>query len=276
MPQENPHWEIKSVAKSLDIVDYIQEQDGATINDLTSSINLSKSTAYKHLKTLSERGYLTKEGDEYHIGVRFFHKGEYARTRKVGHRLAAQAVQDLAEKTDEEVDFLVGNNGKMIVIYESYHPDNPYGDDLTHPVEVREFAGAYYHMNTIAAGKATLASLSRDRVEEIIDQWGLPSLTEQTITNRSELYEELEHIRDQGFACQDEEYAKGLRSVAKVVHGADGNPLGAISVSGPIYRLQGEKFEEDLPNALIETVDELEEMIEKRRKEEIGSESLES
>ena len=267
MTRKNPSWEIKSTGKSLDIVDFIQRTDGATISELLEEFDLSKSTLYKHLKTLKTRGYLTKEGEEYHVGLRFFHRGEYARTRRVGYRLAAQAVQELAKETGEETDFHVENDGRMIVIYESYHPDNPYGEDLNHPVEIREFAGTYYNMHSIAAGKATLATYSREQVEDIIDQWDLPARTDHTITSRERLFEELDQIREEGYARNDEEYADGLRAIATTVTAADGTLLGTLSVSGPVYRMAGEKYETQLPNLLTETASDLEASIRKKRRE---------
>lgn len=272
MERKHSQSEIASIRKSLQIVDLIQEQDGATITEIVGKMGLSKSTVYKHLNTLSNRGYITKSGEEYNIGLRFFHRGEYARTRKLGYKLAAETVQELANETNEETDFLVENYGRMLAIYESYHPENPYRDRITHPSEFREFAGTYYPIHSIAAGKATLAAYSQDRVKQILNQWGLPQQTEQTIRSEGALFEELEQIRERGYARSDEEFADGLRSIAKTVTDVDGSLLGAFAISGPTYRMSGEKYEEELPKLLNEKVEDFEDTLNERMQDQLDTE----
>jgi len=107
------------------------------------------------------------------------------------------------------------------------------------------------HIYTVGVGKAILAQLSRDRVMEIVERHGLLKRTEQTITDPDELCAELEEIRDAGVAFDDEEYGNGLRCVAAPVMGPNERVLGAISVSGPSSRLQGEYYRDELPGTKV-------------------------
>jgi len=79
---------------------------------------------------------------------------------------------------------------------------------------------------------------------------GLPQATENTITDPDALGERLETVRRRGFALNDEERLKGLRCVAVPVTADSGEVLGAISVSGPTTRMQGDRFRSDLPARL--------------------------
>jgi DNA-binding IclR family transcriptional regulator len=87
---------VKTTERSLETVDTIQVQNGATLSNLESELDIARSTLHKHLQTLISHGYVTKEGETYNLGLKFFVRGEYARTRKKQYKFAAEAVQDLA------------------------------------------------------------------------------------------------------------------------------------------------------------------------------------
>jgi DNA-binding IclR family transcriptional regulator len=116
-------------------------------------------------------------------------------------------------------------------------------------------------MQVTGAGKAILAEYPDRKVERIIDQWGLPPRTENTLTSETEFFAELEQIRERGYAISDGEYAEGLRSVAKVVENPNGGVFGALNVAGPTYRMNGVVLEREIPNALEEASEALEEAI---------------
>ncbi|MEA5406232.1 IclR family transcriptional regulator C-terminal domain-containing protein [Haloarculaceae archaeon H-GB2-1] len=113
-------------------------------------------------------------------------------------------------------------------------------------------------MHSTASGLAILAAYPTARVEEIINQWGLPAKTDYTITSQAELFTELDRIRDQGYAVDDQGYTEGMRSIGKAVHAPDGSVLGALSVSGPTYRVDGAVLEREIPETLLDVVETLE------------------
>ncbi|MFA9418397.1 IclR family transcriptional regulator [Natrinema sp. HArc-T2] len=252
---------VRTTEQSLQIIDAVQSFNGATLAELVDHFDLARSTIHRHLTTLRHHGYIVKEGEQYHLGLKFYNRGEYARSRKQSYQLAVEAVQDIADTTNEEVDFLVANDGRAITVYESYHPDNTYQDEVLHPTETARHAGTCYHMHCIAGGKALLAELEDDELDRIIDQWGLPKRTENTITSREALFQDLEQIRERGIALSDEEYADGLRAVGRRILSSDGSVLGSLAVSAPKYRMQGEIFTDEVPDLLVTAVDELEEQL---------------
>lgn len=247
---------LETTARSLELLEAIRRKGGATLAELAAELSLATSTVYKHLATLQSNGYLIKEGETYHVGFRFLHFGEHARSRIPGNRSIDEAVQQLAEETTEGVDFIVEDHGQIITVSESYHKWVKYVEEEGDGYRAR--TGTYYPIHTSASGKALLAAFSRERVEAIVDRRGLERLTENTITDEEELFAELDRIRERGFAIGDEEYTEGLRSVGIAVHAPDGTPIGAMSVSGPSYRLRGSVLRERLPSTLQATVEDLE------------------
>lgn len=249
---------VRTTERSLAIVGLVQRRGGAGLATLVDELDLAKSTVYKHLCTLERNGYLVKEDGTYHIGLKFHHRGEYARLRKRGYRLAGRTVRDLAERTNEEVDFVVENDGRVITIHESYHPSNPYHDEVDFSAGDLSRSGTYYHMHCTAAGKAILAGLPAERVESIVEKWGLPERTDRTRTTLRALYEDLERARERGYAVADEEYADGLRAIGVAVENPDGSLLGGLSMSVPTYRREDGGFEEDASRLIREAAADLE------------------
>jgi DNA-binding IclR family transcriptional regulator len=94
-----------------------------------------------------------------------------------------------------------------------------------------------------AVGKAMMAYLSEAQVETIARKQGFKSLTANTITSLHELKTDLATIRKRGYAIDDEENEEGVRCVGCVVRGYSGEPVAAISISGPAFRVTKEKVE---------------------------------
>lgn len=262
MTADPDHESIKTTERSLDIVRVVQERGGVRIGDVVEEFGMAKSTAYKHLRTLESRGYLAKEGERYYIGLKFMNRGEYARVRKPGYRIAEEVVDDLADRTDHEVDFLVENDGRSIAVHFSYDTRNPFQDLNADPTNKHWRKGTYYHLHCIAAGKAILSQLPRDRVDEIVDRWGLPARTERTITDSDELHEELDRIREQGFAYSEGEYTDGMAAIAMPVTEPTGDLLGGLAVNGPTYNFQNADRRAELQSTLDDVVTSFEARLE--------------
>jgi IclR family acetate operon transcriptional repressor len=252
---------VKTTRTSLEIISTIREADGARVSDIVDAHGMAKSTAHKHLTTLERAGYLTKSGEVYHIGFKFLNLGEYARERWYWFSAVKAAVEELAERTEEECDFVVDDHGRVITVAESYHKWAKYGTE-DGSKRYRANIGTYYPIHATGSGLAILSAYSRERVESIVDEWGLPSLTDHTITTREELFAALDRARERGYAVGDRYYTDGLRSVGQPVTAPDGTVLGALSVSGPTYRIDGPVLDREVPQALAAVVDSLESELE--------------
>ncbi|MDR5672195.1 DNA-binding transcriptional regulator, IclR family [Halalkaliarchaeum sp. AArc-CO] len=256
MLADPPGSTLDTTERSLALLEAIKRREGATMTELAEELSLAVSTVFKHLATLESNGYLIKEEDTYHVGFRFLNLGEHARSRLPGNQAIDEAVHRLAEETTEEVDFIVEDHGRIITVSESYHKWVKYAEGGSNGYRAR--MGTYYPIHSTASGKAILATYSRERVDSIVDRWGLEAVTENTITDREQLYEELNRTEERGFALGDEEYTEGLRSVGMAVRDGDGNTVGSMSVSGPSYRLTGDVFRERIPASLRTVVEKLE------------------
>jgi DNA-binding IclR family transcriptional regulator len=240
---------LKTTERSFDVAEALKELDGARVTEVADYLGISKSVVHGHLSTLLQRGYLVKEGDEYHLGLRFANLGEYAKTRKSAFSNVKQMATDLAAETNLESDFIVDENGRGVYLKTEIGTTDP---------NLYPAVGDRVYLHSTAAGKSILANYPRARVESVIDRWGLPAQTENTITDREELLERLETVRELGYGINKGENKPGIRAVGSCVTAPDGSILGAVAVSGPKYRMKGEYFREELPKIVLRYVEELE------------------
>jgi DNA-binding IclR family transcriptional regulator len=95
--------------------------------------------------------------------------------------------------------------------------------------------------------------LPESRVDDIVSEVGLPQVTSNTITDPDTLFAELETVRERGYSFADEEQMTNIRAVAAPITLEDGTVAGALAISGPTSRLQGEQFREELPQKVVDT-----------------------
>lgn len=220
------------------------------MSEIASELDLANSTVHAHLTTLRNHELVVKEGNVFHLGIKLFHFGEQARHRKPEYEIVRRHAHELSNRLNEEVAFAITEHGRSVIIF----------DENNDPAKQGFQVGRYFHMHNSASGKAMLAEWSRERVDEVLDRWGLPQETENTIQSRAELYEELARTRERGYALNDQEALEGLMAIGMAITNPDGSVLGSLDVSGPPYRLS----EERIVPELRETVTEIEHEIASR------------
>jgi IclR family transcriptional regulator, acetate operon repressor len=227
---------VQSVDRALSIIETLAEDDeGYRLSDLAVRTGLSTSTVHRLLATLEKRRFVQFDRTEskWHIGAQSFSVGAtFARRRN----FAAQAMpylRKLRDQTRETANLAVVDDESIVVLIRA---------------ESREImrsltkVGGRVAMVASGVGKAVLATYADKDVNAIIRHHGMPRLTEKSIVRPSDLFRQLEIIRKQGYAVDDEEACMGIRCVAAVVYSDCSEPLAAISVSGMTSRLTDDRL----------------------------------
>lgn len=238
MTKMNEPRTIDAVQTTLEIIERLQELDNAGVTELANELGLSKGTVHCHLATLIRNDYVTKDGEKYQLSLRYLDLAETVKDRLEIYDVIKTEVDDLAEESNNIAQFAMEEHGHAVYLYKARGKKD---------IQTASSIGKREHLHCISLGKAMLAHFPEERVDEIVERHGLPKYTDQTITTRDELIDELERVRDRGYAIDDEEVIEGLRCIAAPVKRADGSVLGAVSVSGPSTRMNGDAFEEDYP-----------------------------
>jgi DNA-binding IclR family transcriptional regulator len=219
---------IKSLEKTVEIIDLLKRRRSAHLGEVAEELDLNKSTVHNHLSTLREHEYVVKDGEEYRLSLQFLHIGGVLRNEIDLYEAAKPKLDRLAEDTGALVTLATHERGLGTVLYRAKGAD---------AVEIDTHVGSQLTLHNSGLGKAILGHLPRTRVEEIVDERGLPAATENTITDEAELYDELDEVRERGWAFDDEENWRGLRCVGAPILTDEGVVKGAISISVPKSQL---------------------------------------
>lgn len=240
---------VNAIETTITVVKALRKHESIGITDLAEEVDLPKSTVFNHLKTLEENEFVVNEGGSYRLGCQFLELGAKARKYHGVHKVARQEVNQLAKETGEISALLVEEYGLGVFLHRSE------GEQAVH---LDSYTGQRIHLHGAALGKAILASLPREEVEKIIEKRGLPELTANTITDREELFEELDVVSERGVAFDDQERLDGLRSVAVPIKDGEDDVLGSLSIAGPSSRIRDERFRETIPTKLEDVVNLIE------------------
>lgn len=244
----NPVSKVKTTETSLKLVTALKRLETATIDELADNLGLASSTVHRHLTTLHEYGYVTKTGKTYRIGLQFLTVGGVAQRRITGYPIIKQKVDLLADKTDERAQFIVEEQGERIYLYTEVGASS---------VQTGAHIGKRGTIHNSAAGKAILAELPERTARDIIDRRGLRKSGPNSITNEQEFWRDLEEVREKGYALNLQETTEGVHAVGAAVSVAEGEVVGALSVSGPSTRLKKSRLEDEIADLILSATNEI-------------------
>jgi len=248
MPSRTPRT-IDAVQKTCRIIETLQENGEMGITDLTAEVDYSKSTVHGHLATLVQEGIVVKDSHTYRLSLRFLDVAESVVNQIVDNTIVREQVRELADETGEVVHFGTEENGRVIYTAKSS------GEAA---VKTESRIGKQMPMHSTSLGKAMLAEFPRERVDEIIEEHGLPARTENTLTEPEALYQDLAEIQERGFSIDDKENIPGVRCVGTSVTLPEGEVIGALSIVGPSERMTDERIFDGLQEKLAEAANVIE------------------
>lgn len=242
-------YEIKALKNAFEIVEKLSQSEGETTTSLAQDMGMPTSTVSDYLKTLEKLRYVVKIDGEYHPSFRFLKIGEARRYRNRVFQIAEAEVKQIAAKTDEWAGLLIEEHGKAVLL------EMESGEQ---GIDFFTFPGYSLFLHTTAPGKAILAHKSEEFIEHVIEEYGLPTMTDQTITDRAELMEKLVEIRKQGYAVDYSERVQGMSCIAAPILDRKEKPHGAITVCLPTQRLENdEEYKTELVEIVLEAANQI-------------------
>jgi IclR family transcriptional regulator, KDG regulon repressor len=239
-----------SVGKALALLEAFRDANRALgVTDLARIAGLPKSTAYRLLSILRERGLVERSGSGYCLGARLFELGNsvpYCHPRGL-REVASPHLMHLYEASHETVHLAVLDGTEVLFI------DRLCGDS---PPAAASRVGSRLAAEAAALGKVMLAFSDGKTVAQVLAR-GLQRLSPYTIVQPQHFIEHLRVVRSAGLAFDREEAFVGLACVAAPVLGADGRALAAVSLAGPSHRFRPEDFGERLRRATSDISREL-------------------
>lgn len=240
---------VKTTETSLDVLELLFEDGPLSLAAVKEQTGQTTSTTHRHLSTLRERGYVIKDGSKYRISFKFLTFGGDLRRRIPGYPMIKRKVDELAEQTDERAQFIVREGIERVYIYTEIG---------NNPVQTGAHTGTRGAIYSSAAGKSIIANLTQQKRENLLEAIELQSTGPNTITERADLREELDQVRERGYALNLEETTGGVHAIGAPIKGHDKEIIGALSVSGPATRLKSERLEDDILDLVLAATNELE------------------
>lgn len=223
---------IQSIERAFAILEEIaRHRAGVSLAELSKRLGLHSSTAFHLVQTMVGLGYVRQMPDSrrYRIGRPVFALANACLDDIELTTLATPVLEALSASTGETAHFGVRSGGGEVVVVAKTPGAGAF--------QLTDRVGVVRPAHATALGKALLAALPPARFERYLAQAKLTSLSPKTITDPEWLRREIERIREDGIAFDDGEFDAEIRCLAAAVHDFTGAVIGAIGVSGPLWRL---------------------------------------
>lgn len=217
---------IMSVKKALSILIAFKELETEELglSELSSYLNIPKSTLSFLMNTLEEDGFIRKtEPGKYCLGLKLFELGNLVGQQLDLRKRSLPHLRSIVDILGETVHLAILNQDQAFYIEKV---EGKYTTSI--PSQV----GRHNPLHCTGVGKVLLAHLEQSEINRIIKQKGLNRLTKNTICDAKSLFAELKKIRSQGYALDNEEFEKGLLCFAAPIRNHKGLVVAAISISG--------------------------------------------
>lgn len=231
---------IQSVARALTIIDTMAEAGGElALNEISGRLGLAKTTVHGLISTLKVFGYVQQSSfnGKYRLGVRLFEVGNIVSNGWEVRVVAVPYIQKLVEEMGETVHLAMLDKQEVLYIDKR---------ESSGSLRIVSQVGMRLPAHCTGVGKVLMAHLAPEERRQIVELKGLQRYTRNTITDPAALEAELERVKKQGYAVDNEEIMDSLRCVAAPIRDQGGNVVSAVSISGPISRMQGARFQKAL------------------------------
>ncbi|HEY9081252.1 IclR family transcriptional regulator [Magnetovibrio sp.] len=228
--------QVQSLCRALSILNVIADDDhGMTMTDISQRAGLPMSTTHRLLTTLQHERYVRYDNDQslWKMGVQAFIIGNaFVRSRDI-IATSRPFMAALMEKSGETVNLAVADQGECIYLAQV---------ECRQMMRVQAKPGSRVPIHSSAVGKALLAAMPVEKAKKFIQMREFERATDNTVIDQQALCKEIEEVRETGFAYDDEEHCVGLRCVASAIFDEFGEPIAAVSLSGPMARVGDDRF----------------------------------
>ena len=242
------HGSVQSIDRVLDIIEALSTApQGMSLSDLAAMTDLHVSTAHRLVTALVDRGYAKKDTGrgKYRLTLRLFEIGSSA-SRVLGLLSASkQFLDELADFSQEAVHLVERDSDEVVYLYKS--------EPAQQLVRMSSCVGCRNPMYCTGVGKSILAFLPEAEAARIWDQSDIQAFTCHTITDWPAMQQEMARIRASGYAMDNEEHEHGVRCVAAPIWNWEDEPVGAISISAPVSRMDETTIQRMVPRLLSAT-----------------------
>jgi DNA-binding IclR family transcriptional regulator len=234
---KNSEVKVKSLQKALEILNCFVDKPTLGVTEISEKLDLYKSNVHNILSTFEAMDFLEQdpESGKYRLGIGIFSLCKSLGDNFSVTKIALPYMQEISNSSNERAYLAIPQEDEVIYL------------DSTYPAEsfnlMRTIIGERAKMYCTGIGKAMLAYLSPAEIDEYASR-ELEKHTENTITDKQKLIEELATIRQNGYALDNMEHEFGIKCIAMPIFNKRQQVEAAISISGPSLRFSDERIPE--------------------------------
>ena len=228
---------VQSLGRAFSILEEVaRHREGIGLAELSKRVGLHNSTTFHLAKTMVSLGYMRQERDSkrYRVGRPLFALAASALDEIEMVNLATPVLEDLSRETGESGHFAVRMGDAVVVIART---------SGTGAFQLTDRVGVVRPAHCTALGKIILASLRPDQLKRFLERVELKPSTKKSVTDQSVLLREITEIRRTAIAFDDGEFNPEVRCVAVPVYNFTGEVIGALGISGPIWRMSDQMLQ---------------------------------
>ncbi len=234
------------------------------IADIADELGMSRSTTHRYVITLVALGYLEQGASrKYRLGLRVTDLGMSA-LNSTGLREHSRAyLEELRQRTSYTVNLAVLDGPEILYVdrARSYRRGQ-------NQIDLGLRLGSRLPAYCTSMGKLLLAYLPESEQKDLIAEMKLAKRAPNSITSKKALRSELEHVREEGFAVNDEELAPGLHSISAPVRSESNEVVAAVNMAAHSSMISLEELVDHLGPHLVSTADRISARLGYRREDE--------
>lgn len=227
---------VQSVDRAIGVLEILARSGPATVSEIAGELGVHRSTAFRLLAVLEGRGLVDQLEDRgrYQLGFGIIRLAGATTARLDLVRESRPVCERLAAELGETVNVAILDADAAVNV-----------DQVRGPASVTSYnwVGQRTPLHATSSGKVLLAHQPAARQAQLLDA-PLERFTPNTLTDPAPLRAQLAEAVERGYAFTVEELELGLNAVAAPIRLYDGSVVGAVSASGPSYRLTPERVPE--------------------------------
>ncbi len=222
----------QSVEKAMSIIEYMAKcGKPMKLFEMSNELGINQSTLLRFLLTLENSGYVAQESDtsRYFLTMKLCKIANMISGTVRISDIVLPYLRKIAETLNQSVSYAVEKEGVIV-----------YVETVRGPQEILSSTrrvGSISPMYCTDIGKLILSDKNEIEIDEVLSRHGMTAYTENTLTTRQQLIQELNVIKSQGYAIDNEECERGAKSVAVPVRDYTGRIVAGISVTGFVFNI---------------------------------------
>jgi len=232
---------MSTIGKAMYILDLLLKRyDEIGLSEFARLLDLNIATTHRILHTLVQRGYLNQKQkrQKYCLSTKFLQYSNVITRRMKIRDIASPVLDALSKMVGESANIAILDNHEAVYIEHI---------DTNKSLRIFTQIGNRVPLYCTGMGKVFLAHMGDDELQQVLKGDELRPQTANTITDVKLLKQELEQVKQEGVAIDNEEMEIGVKCLAAPVKNSSGKVMAALSISGPSARLSPKRVSEIKP-----------------------------